>query len=170
MKAILLTVVAASLMAGCASRKPIVVPHVPFDVAEYEAFSRPGTGVIKGQVFAKTIGGDVKKGAGNSVTLMPATKYREGWYWQAKNQGRAMPPGDSRHLQYDQTKVTDGEGRFEFKDIPAGQYYLVSQISWETVSSNQYSRRLGLTDTQGGLVLGSVKVENDKTAEVMLTR
>jgi hypothetical protein len=47
---------------------------------EYAAFEQPGRGSIAGQAFLTTRGGDVKMGAGRTVTLDPATRYARAWY------------------------------------------------------------------------------------------
>lgn len=154
---IVLGVVSLTLV-GCARSRQAPI-SVPFDSAEYSVLPQVGTGIVKGQVFAKTVGGDVKKGAGNEVRLMPMTA----------NRMRAFRANDLRHRVADIVKITDGDGKFQMDGVPPGDYYITSVMTWETVSDNQYSRRLGLTDTQGGRVLKTVKVENDKVSEIMLT-
>ena len=69
-----LLVLSLSLLAACTiSAPPPPYPTVAGDPAEYAPFLEEGTGVVSGQAFMKTRGGDVKLGAGNTVTLDPIT-------------------------------------------------------------------------------------------------
>lgn len=144
---------------------------VAFEQSEYDALAKAGTGIVKGQVFGKTVGGDVKKGAGEIVHLLPATKFREQWFTEQYTFSRpASASSDPRHQQFDKSKTADGDGKFEFTDVPPGTYYVMSKISWETISSNQYLRRAGVLDTQGGKVIRKVVVKDGAVTEAMLNR
>jgi len=122
-----LTLIALALV-GCA------VPQQPriakYDSAEYAPYAGSGTAKISGQAFAKTVGGDVKFAAGNRVWLYPVTSMTTEWYRTSFEQGKPMQAGDQRMMQHSKMVLADGSGNFEFAGLPAGNYYLVSQISW----------------------------------------
>jgi hypothetical protein len=161
---VLAPALSALALVGCAQYQPPTYVPVPYDEAEYAALPKSGTGVVKGQVFALTVGGDVKKGAGQPVYLMPATSFRNQWYHESIELGHALAvDADRRHLALERKTIADGDGRFEFVAVPPGSYYVMSQITWSVPS------KYGL-EPQGGLVVLKVDVKNGESTDAMLRR
>lgn len=156
---------AAAILAGCAV--PVqqkTYDPLPFNAAEYEALPKTGTGVVRGQVFLKTRGGDVKKGAGSPVTLTPVTSLSEQWYVQGYLGGREPAQNGANETErYWRRGIADADGRFEIRDVPPGKYFAVSGVAWEAPTQFGLAR-------QGGTIAVPVVVENDKTVNVMVTR
>lgn len=163
MKAIRLMAAAFAFaaLAGCVTPQPPQT-RMFFPVSEYEALPRAGTGVVEGQVFMKTVGGDVKYGAGSEVLLNPVTSYSEEWYRATFIQNVPLSPADTRQDQYIRTTQADGNGNFRFADVPPGEYYVLSDVYWQAPT------QFGMS-TQGGLVAKRISVENDQTARVIVT-
>ena len=153
----------ALVLAGCAGMQPIERP--PFPVAEYEALPREGTGVVTGQVFLRTMVGEVRYGAGSQVDLNPVTSYSTFWYHNDYSTGgRNLSPPDTRQDAYIITVQADGEGRFRFENVPPGDYYLTSSVFWRVPMGAWSSTQ------SGGWISERITVENGKETKQMLTR
>lgn len=127
-------------------------------------YLRDGAGVITGQAFLKTRGGDVRVGAGNVITLMPD----DGWTPRAyatllEHFVLDKIPEEARSYfgKVVRTTQADAHGNFTFEGLPKGKYILETIITWQVPS------RYGL-ETTGGKVRRAVIV-GDTPAKVMLT-
>ena len=69
---------------------------------------------------------------------------------------------DYRYDRYIYKTIADADGKFEFKNVPSGEYYLVTSIYWETHNGSYFV-------TQGGILVKKVKVENGKKIKLILT-
>lgn len=151
---------------GCASTPRVVTPiSVMFNPAEMAWSKGTGTAAIEGQAFLKTRGGDVKYGAGNAVLLLPATTYSSEWA-QRMIAGGDMPDLDDRAQEYARRTTADGQGRFRFAELPAGEYIVLTTVTWEIPGVGRYS---GMS-TQGGAVGMKVQATSGKTETVIVTR
>lgn len=121
------------VLVGCATTAPPKW-NIEFDDGEYEPYKQAGTTSISGQGFLKTVGGDVKVAAGSTVTLDPVTSYSRHWWQQAGKYyaRRNVIPPDPRFREFRKTTVADAEGRFKFRKLPAGSYYVRTTVTWET--------------------------------------
>lgn len=129
-----------TLLAACA---PIEV-ETPFDAREVAFVQRPGTAVVEGQAFLRQRGGGVVTCAGAGVVLVPAGGYATEYFTKAFGRragGLAGPltgapssvPPD--FVTYALKGQCDAGGNFAFSRVPAGEYYLISQVTW-TVGNN----------------------------------
>jgi len=107
-----------------------------FNAADYAPYDKPAGASISGQAFLKTRGGDVKFGAGNYVTLDPVTPYFTEWFEHTALRGTLKADPDSRTHPYHRETRADGEGRFTFENLPAGDYYIACSIRWLAGDSN----------------------------------
>lgn len=164
MKSALLVLVAA--LAGCAAVPTKPVQRVPFSQDEYADVphaSDIGKAEVRGQAFLKTRGGDVKKGAGERVTLNPVTSYSEQWYAVSYVGGQPLEPPDNRVWNYVRETQADGDGRFTFTNVPAGDYFIVSQVFWEVPSGDGMRRT-------GSFIAKRISVPDNGQLDVVLTR
>lgn len=64
---------------------------------------------------------------------------------------------DSRFYDYVRKVVANGEGRFEFKDVAAGNYYVVTSVVWYVQVQ------------QGGSLMERTTVADGQTVELIMT-
>jgi hypothetical protein len=154
------------LLAGCVATPPVQTPPPEWNSvnetyeSEYIPYLGTGTGEITGQAFLTQRGGVVVKAAGRNVTIDPATSVGNEWWakagiiWQFKS---LTPPSPNFHKAR-KTTVADADGRFKFSNIPDGEYYVRTEVTW-------------LAGTiQGGLVGSKVTVKNGMPTEVILNQ
>lgn len=156
------------MLLGAASCVPLRRPpldRVAFPDAEYAALPVKGTATVRGQAFLKTRGGDVKTAAGEEVILNPVTSYSQQWFDVAYVGGRELKEPDARYSEYQRRKVADAEGRFQFSDVPAGEYFVVARVVWDAAVGYQ-----GSLVQQGGYVAKKIEVKDGELIDVIVTR
>jgi hypothetical protein len=164
MKKAFLIAATAAAMSGCAM--PVYTPppqlqRPEFPAAEYAALPKTGNATVTGQAFLKTRGGTVKTGAGNKIFLEPMTSYTT---FEHNHRNSYLTLTDPRARQYIRDTVADASGRFTFKNIPDGSYYLLGQVTWEAPTGYKFAM-----ETQGGWIYKTITVNNGESLEVMLT-
>lgn len=151
---------------GCIATQMVPVTSGMTD-AEFAHYTGNGPCTVAGQAFLRTRGGDVRYGAGSAVTLIPDTSLlREVLRVNstAGNRAQLDPAVQSQWTASLRTTRADGEGEFEFRNIPCGDWYAESTVTWEVPTSGY------TTAVQGGLVAGFVSVTPESSpAKVMLT-
>ena len=154
----LLVVMVALAICGCTSKYQMVTPYNEKDWAAYE---KKGASVITGQAFLKTRGGEVRYGAGETVTLIPVTSYTTELL-QASMKRAKITNLDSRWENHNKETVADGNGNFEFNNIPAGDYLLQCDVYWQV--PGQYGM-----ETTGATIKKQVKVSDGEKIKVIMT-
>lgn len=158
----LISIVLISLM-GCASgyTPPPLTPATESSEAEYGSYLVSGTSTFSGQAFLTQVSGGVIKGAGRQVTLDPATSTGTDWWNNAGRYWgyRTVIPNSVNFIKARRVTTADAEGRFVFKNIPAGMYYVRTEVTWVI---SDYS-------TQGGVVGRLVEISERSVNEVILS-
>jgi len=139
--------------------------QTPFVESEYQQYQQKGESTVKGQVFLRTVGGQVRYGAGIPVFLFPKTAYTT----ELANASLKIGPEGSidnartELIRVNRQTTADGEGHFEIKDIPNGDYYIFAKLVWGVW--NGY----GMVPT-GGWIVSPVSVTKADTYNVVVTR
>ena len=150
------------LAIGCATPTQQTKPQtVAFVEADFDKFAGTGTATVQGSAFLKTRSGDVKVGAGSTIELVPATPYTIERFGAPA--GTSWEPRDPRLAKHLRTTLGDAQGAFEFKNIPAGDYFLAAIIQWEYVDG-------GNTRQTGGQPITRFSIAAGETKKIVLTR
>ena len=153
MKRLALLLMLCSLLMSCAGglARPIQRTAV-FNNDEYLPYSKSGKAIITGQVFATTKGGEIRYAAGRKISLHPATTYATEYFNIQVVQGNYLSPPDPRFGNFVKETVSDATGNFEFKNLPAGKYYVVADFAWCAGRTPQYVIFGALVEAKDGEV------------------
>ena len=157
----------AALLVGCAipvQNSPAPARRMAFPEAEYLVLPKTGTATVRGQAFLTTKGGDVKVAAGKRVLLNPVTSYSLEWYERSYVPRRRIEEADPKLEAYIRTQIADGNGRFAFKNVPTGEYFITTTITWEVPTGYQ-----GGVQVEGGMVAKRIKVNAGEEVEAIVT-
>lgn len=157
--------VAAGLFSSCA---PMEISS-KFDPNQAEFINRQGSATVIGQAFLRQRGGGIVTCAGSGAALIPATDYATELFTNAfgnREGGVAgffvMAPQNmpSDFLKYSRKSSCDVSGSFSFAGVPAGSYYLISQVTWYVGGS---------IVPEGGVVGRRIQVRNGVTQNVIVS-
>jgi hypothetical protein len=166
--------------------------EVPFDEAQAKAAMLPGDAAIHGVLYHKVRGGGKYAGedatlsfvpasflAGVDVYLYPVTahlvelnrleednrkRFKVGWVYQKKQLKKIIP--DPRIHKYARVTKTDSSGRYSFKNLKPGQYYVYAAPQ-DIITTGTEAVRSGTSVVSDGWgVLGSVAHYQDRDFRV----
>lgn len=170
------TIVSAFIVGSLAacSVPPPATMSATYNPAEVAWAAREGNNTISGSAVLRTVGGDVKTCAGLKVTLMPvsayATEYMEKTFGSSDSGISRYTPNvtlDPAFTGSDLTRnsICDAEGRFEFTNLPDGEFYVISNVTWGAVQGGRYA----YVATQGGDLMQRVSVSGGQRKNIVLT-
>jgi undecaprenyl-diphosphatase len=159
----MLLILMTGVLIGCTS----VSEHKA--VLDEAAFSSPteGSAVITGRVILKSVSDEFTKGAESTVFLIPVTDYSREWFEHYVLKSGRMRGKDPRAFRSTLAAATDQEGRFEFRKIARGEYYLTC-----TMLDERPGERLtfAMRTARTALAYAAVRIEPDERVEVTVTR
>lgn len=164
MKQLAAILLGAVCLAGCATLTPLTWNYTGDEAEkEYSPYLVSGSCSITGQAFLTQAGGGTVRAAGRTITLDPVTRIGDEWWGKAGivYARRDEVPPSSNFLKARRTTIADADGRFKFSNVPKGQYFIRTEVTW--IAGNYYP-------IQGGLVGKRIDVENGETVEVILNQ
>jgi hypothetical protein len=163
----LLIIFVLMVLAGCMSR---VYKHQapPDDALDLPAVA--ATASITGEVSVRSRMGEMVKGADSTIYLVPATAYSTEWFDHYVVKRDKVDGKDPRSFASARAALVDGEGHFEFQNIPAGAYYLISNVHLERrgLRIGRLTFRMRSIDTIAAYA--AIDVAPEQKVEVLVTR
>lgn len=131
-----------------------------FEGAAHDAYIVPGTAVVGGQAIFRQQGGGVVTCARRGVLMFPATPFFEEAldHLRAGRQPDVGGKPDPRYKLLLRKSRCDAQGNFAFRDLPAGDWFVVTDDFW-TAGGNR----------QGSGLLRRVTVREGQAQQVLLT-
>jgi hypothetical protein len=111
--------------------------QVAFNEAEFTTYAGPRTASVTGQLICSYEGED-HPGQGAPVTLLPVTTYTKEMIDRELGDGLTLAPSDPRLKKYVRITKTDDQGHFAFHDVPAGQYFVAGEATWDRPGGGDY--------------------------------
>jgi hypothetical protein len=102
------------------------VERIAFPLEEYEALTSSGTASVSGRACQQTRAGSIKTAADEEILLTPITTYSNQWKDVSLVGRLPLAEPDPRLEAYIRRTTADADGRFIFRDVPPGEYFLVA--------------------------------------------
>ena len=146
---LILALPSCTTMAPALPESSVLVPlQTVFDPSEVAFINELGSNTIKGSAFIRQQGGGEVGCAGNAVYLIPQgaqsiehagfvfDETSSSGYRSIANRKMPVPPGDAYHSHQRET-ICDIDGKFEFQNVAAGSYLVVTRVTWTVDYSTQ---------------------------------
>ena len=130
----------------------------------------PGGANISGEVSVTTKTGEIRKAADTTVYLIPLTDYSKEWFDHYIVRGEKMSGKDPRSFASTRAASVDTEGRFQFRQVPGGRYYLTCTVQYQRSNFRLGRLNFGMRSIERVEAYAELKLESGQTAEVPVTR
>lgn len=121
--------------------------RVPFEESAFAGYGTAGSARVSGKLVVTSSNGAVHLAHdgneedridGTSITLLPVTAYTREMVDRELGDGEYLAPSDPRFHKYVRLTRTDAEGNFIFKQIPAGEYFVIGQVKGNSLDDFSY--------------------------------
>jgi hypothetical protein len=152
----ILAICSAMGLAGCAQR-PAVPINTPITAAELAPYRKAGSATVVGRAYLRRQDAAAVTCAGQQVLLIPAIAYNRAMIAALRAGQKPVPgPNVGTSESYWKKSVCDARGRFRFRNVPAGPWYVSIAVRWKE-------------PPEQGAVVKEVRVPAAGTVGVVLT-
>lgn len=163
------TVAVLLLVVGCHQYRP----KTRYMEEEYAPYAEEGTSSVSGRAFLTLDGGEVKPAADTTIYMVPVTTRSTEAFERGIVRDRPVEP-DAEPMsdlvkKCKRTVQGDQDGKFRFEKLPAGNYYVYSQISYK-VPSQGPAERSGTPPPRIGVAYSKVTLAANEQKTITVTR
>lgn len=158
---------AVCLLSGCFQPTAVTL-KAPYEAPRWS--EGVGDNAIEGTALLRTRGGEVRTCAALAVYAVPVTVYaKERMIHLYGNVRSGFAPvwsaieftnDDPRYNEHVRQSACDAQGAFRFRDLPDGEWFVVSSVRWEVPGAGY----------QGGSMMRRVRVGGGQTLELIMTQ
>jgi hypothetical protein len=143
-------------LGGCMRSE--VEKKIAFSEADHAAWLAKGKAGIRGEGFLRRPDASLARCSGGIVYLVPATPYFLEWVEVYKSGARiANPQGlHEAHGKAIRKAQCDITGRFDFAELPAGKWLLVTRVTYQGRSGGDDSTLVSSVETKPGEVAQAI--------------
>ena len=156
------------VLPGCGS--PTYQLHAPIEEGRRSSVTAAAPATIAGEVTIKTRTGEVRSGADSTIYLIPATAYASEWFAHHVVSGEKIEGTDPRSFPSARAGPVDREGRFEFKHVPAGAYYLTCSVHYRRAMFRIGRFNFGPRMLENVEAYANVNIEEEQKIDIKVTR
>ena len=156
------------VLCGCWSRTYQL--HAPLEEGPRSSVTAAAPATIAGEVTTKTQTGEVRSGADSTIYLIPATAYASEWFAHHVVSGEKIEGTDPRSFPSARAGPVDREGRFEFKHVPAGAYYLTCSVHYRRAMFRIGRFNFGPRTLENVETYANVSIEPEQKINITVTR
>ncbi len=113
------------MVGGCTATR-----QQPFVEGDFTKTAGPGSGVVSGHAYAVMNNNDVLNAEQETVVLTPVTSYTTENVQRRFMRGENLRSANRRIDKYLRSTTTDGQGNFSIGGVPAGDYYVETEVNW----------------------------------------
>jgi hypothetical protein len=162
---VIMMVLVTGTYAGCSTY------HLTTPPDEKQALTiDAGGGNITGEVFITTKSGETRKAVDATVYLVPVTDYSRAWFDHYVVQGDKIDGKDPRSFGSVRAAAVDTEGRFQFRQVTAGRYYLTCTVQYQGSNFHIGGRNFGMRTLVRAEAYAEVEINPGKDTVVSVTR
>ena len=164
MKALTIALLGLALT-GCTMTDPWLMEdyketrqRMGFPAQEYAALNVTGNATLIGIISYKEGSISPRLGSGSEVILAPRTSYTDEHYRFIYDKRVKLTAWADEAWAYHQRTVADSEGKFMFRDVAPGGYYIITSAGWDAMHGNIWREHVMVAvDINAGV--NTIKVE-----------